>query len=288
MRILHFGDVHLPLPPGAMRLSEMLHPKRLPALLNFWARRGTKYRDGVAKLNALGAFLRAHPADWILYGGDSVNFGLRGELIDAAPRISGVLEMARKGAVTVPGNHDLYTGRSVKDFQRWFSFGNKNERPDLAVAQGGFPRVRFLSEEVVCVTLSSSLPHLAFWDSSGRVPARELEALKRVLDDPEIGGRPYVLILTHYPLDEAGFFHGLRNANEVAQVLHGRKNLHLLNGHNHAPYSRFLPGTEIPVHCAGSLSKKGCESFLVYEPFGGSLNPRRARYAKAAWTLEEA
>lgn len=285
LRILHFGDVHLPPPPGTMASPAMIHPKRLPALLNFAARRGGNYRDGVEKLNALAGFLRAHPVDWILYSGDSVNFGLHGELLAAAPRISAVLAMARRGAVAVPGNHDLYTGPSVQDFARWFAFGNENDCPEAAVTPGGFPRVRLLSEEVVCVTMASALPHWAFWDSSGYVPAPELEALQRILDMPEVANRPYVLLLTHYPLDEAGFFHGLRNANEVAQILHGRKNLFLLNGHNHLPYLRFLPGTNLPVLCAGSLSKKGCESFLLYEPFGGTLNARRARYANAVWTL---
>ncbi len=287
LKILHFGDVHLSLPAGAAHSLAMIHPKRLPALLNFAARRGEKYREGVEKLNALGEFLRQHPVDWILYDGDAVNFGLRHELIAAAPRLSSVLSMARKGAVAVPGNHDYYTPASVKDYARWFNFADGNDLPDAAAAPGGFPRVRFLSDDAVCIALGSSAPHVAFWDSSGRVSPAELEALKRLLDVPEVGGRTYVILLSHYPLDEEGFFHGLRNANEVAAALAGRPNVHIVHGHNHECYSRFLPGTSIPLHCAGSLSKKGAESFLLYEPFGGSLNPRRARWERAAWRLEE-
>ena len=287
LKILHFGDVHLPLPAGATHTAEMIHLKRIPAVMKFVAMRGAKYREGVEKLNALGEFLRQHPVDWILYDGDSVNFGLRHELISAAPRVSSMLSMARKGAMAVPGNHDFYTPTSVKDFARWFNFACESDVPEAATAPGGFPRVRFLSDDVVCISIGSAAPHLAFWDSSGRVPAAELESLKRLLDMPEIGGKAYVMILSHYPLDESGFFHGLRNANEVAAVLAGRSNIHIVHGHNHECYTRFLPGTSIPLHCAGSLSKKGKESFLLYEPFGGSLNPRRGRWERAAWRLEE-
>lgn len=288
LRILHFGDIHLPPPPGATASLPMIHPKRLPALLNYAAHRGGNYRDGEEKLNALGAYLREHPVDWILYSGDSVNFGLRSELIAVAPKISGVLSMARRGAIAVPGNHDLYTPASAKDFPRWMTFGNGNDLPEAAVAPGGFPRVRFLSDEVVCVSFTSAVPHWAFWDSSGRVPAREVAALRELLDNPAIAKMPYILLLTHYPLDEAGFFHGLRNANEMAPLLRDRPNLHLLHGHNHKAYMRYLPGTSVPLLCAGSLTKRGAESFWLYEPMGGSLNPRRGTYEKAAWRVADA
>ena len=51
LRILHFSDVHLPFPEGAFRPPEMLHPKRLVALANFYLRRGSKYAEAAQKLN---------------------------------------------------------------------------------------------------------------------------------------------------------------------------------------------------------------------------------------------
>lgn len=285
LKILHFGDVHLPFPAGALRSPAVLHPKRIPALLNFVARRGRKYLDAEAKLHGLCDFLRREPVDWVFYGGDSVNMGLPREFLSAAPQIRAVLALAKRGAMAVPGNHDFYTRRSVAAFKRWMDFGGESDRPEARGASG-WPVVRFLDDEAVAVGLNTACPHLAFWDSSGRLADDELDALKRLLDDPEIGGRDYVLLLTHYPLDEAGFFHGMRGTAKIAKALRGRRNLAILHGHNHSSYMRYLPGTEIPLYCSGSLSKNGAEAFWLYDLFGGTLNARRARWLNANWILD--
>lgn len=286
LRILHFGDVHLPFPAGALRTPAVLHPKRIPALLNFYAGRGWKYLEGEKKLNALCEFLRREPADWVLYAGDSVNMGLAREFLSAAPKIGAVLSAARKGALAVPGNHDLYTRGAVGAFRRWMGGAPEGDRPGLRTA-AGWPVVKFLDESAVVVGLNTACPHLAFWNSSGRLAKDELERLERLLDDPEIGGRDYVLLLTHYPLDEAGFFHGMRGTEAIAKVLAGRNNLFVLHGHNHSNYLRYFPGTSIPLYCSGSLTKDKAEAFWFYEPFGGTLNARRGRWKNARWVLEE-
>lgn len=291
MRILHFGDVHLPFPPGALRGAAALHPKRLPALLNFALLRGAKYADGAPKLNALGEFLRREPVDWIVYTGDSVNMGLAREFLVAAPALGAVLGAAKKGALSVPGNHDLYTRGAVGAFRKWMGGLpglRETERPEArGGADWGWPTVRFLDERTVAVGLDTACPHWAFWDSSGRMARTELDALARLLDDPEVGGRERVLLVTHYPLDEAGFFRGMRGSADIAKVLSGRRNLSILHGHNHANYVRRLPGTEIPLYCCGSLTKAGAEAFWLYEPMGADLNARRGRWRNARWVLEE-
>ena len=67
LRILHFGDVHLPFPPGALRTPAVLHPKRVPALLNFFAARGRKSfpRCGTYFRRSTAAIRRLPAKNWI-------------------------------------------------------------------------------------------------------------------------------------------------------------------------------------------------------------------------------
>lgn len=259
-------------------------------MANFALRRAAKYADGMAKLNALGEFLRREPVDWIVYTGDSVNMGLAREFLVAAPVFGAVLGMARRGAMAVPGNHDLYTRGSVGAFRKWMGGLpglRETERPAArAGADWGWPTVRFFDERTVAIGLNTACPHWAFWNSSGRLAREELDALEHLLDDPDVEGRERVLLVTHYPLDEAGFFRGMRGSGEIARVLAGRRNLAILHGHNHVNYVRRLPGTDVPLYCCGSLSKAGAESFWLYEPMGPDLNPRRALWRNARWVLE--
>ena len=284
LRILHFSDVHLPLPPGAFRTPEVFHPKRLAALLNYRLRRGAKYAEALQKLNGLNEFLRREPVDYVLYTGDSFNFGLEREFTVGAPRLAETLGLARRGALAVPGNHDLYVGADLALYRRHFAAQMRSDLPEAA-APTGYPLVRWLGEDAVAIAFNTSRPHFAFWNSSGRVPALELDALDRLLDFPEIAARRHVFLMTHYPFDEAGFFHGLRNSRALLRILRGRDNLVLLHGHNHRPYTYFLPDTAVPLYCAGSLSKAGAESFWLFDLFGESLNARRGAWKNARFAL---
>ena len=286
LKILHFGDVHLPVPEGARRTLAVVHPKRLPALLNFALRRGRKYADGERKLEALHEFARREAVDWIVYTGDSVNMGLASEFVHAGTKIASVLREAKKGAMATPGNHDLYAPGSERGFRRWMDFGTENDWPEAEAKGEGWPKVRFLDAESVLVGLNTARPHWAFWNSSGGISAAQLEALERVLDDPAVAGRKYILLATHYPLDEAGAFHGMRGTERLMRVLAGRKGISILHGHNHHAYRRVLPGTDIPLYCCGSLTKEGDESCRLYELFGGGLNARIARWRNARFVVD--
>ena len=286
LRILHFSDVHLPFPPGAFRTPEMLHPKRLVALANFYLRRGSKYAAAVQKLHGLNEFLRREPVDYVLFTGDSLNFGLEREFAVAAPRLAETLALARRGSLAVPGNHDLYTPASLLHHRKHFAPFFHSDLPGTATPTG-YPLVRWMGDDAVAVAFNSSRPNFNFWNSSGRVPAIELDALKNLLDRPDVAGRRHVFLMSHYPFDEAGFFHGLRNSRALLKILHGRENLVLLHGHNHRPYTYFLPGSATPLYCAGSLSKAGGESFWLFDLFGGSLNARRGVWRNARFAIAE-
>ncbi len=284
LRILHFSDVHLPFPPGAFRTPGILHPKRLVALVNFYLRRGSKYAEAVQKLNGLNEFLRREPVDYVLFTGDSLNFGLEREFVAAAPRIAETLALARRGSLAVPGNHDLYAGNSPACHRRHFAALLHSDLPEAA-APTGYPLVRWLGDDAVAIAFNTSRPNFNFWNSSGRVPALELDALGRLLDAPEIAARRRVFLMTHYPFDENGYFHGLRNSRALIKLLRGRENLVLLHGHNHRAYTHFVAGTTTPLYCAGSLSKAGAESFWLFDLFGDALNPRRGAWKNARFVL---
>ena len=284
LRILHFSDVHLPFPPGAFRTPDILHPKRIAALANFYLRRGTKYANAHQKLNALNDFLRREPVDYVLFAGDALNFGLEREFLAASPRLAETLSLARRGSLAVPGNHDLYTPRSLALHRKHFAPLCSSDLPPAA-SPTGFPLVRWMGDDAVAVAFNTARPNFNFWNSSGRVPSLELDALKAILDRPDVSRRRHVFLMTHYPFDEAGYFHGLRNSRALLRLLHRRENLVLLHGHNHRPYTYFLPESTTPIFCSGSLSKAGAESFWLFEPFGDSLNPRRGVWKNARFVL---
>lgn len=285
LRILHFSDVHLPVPPGAYRLPDILHPKRLLAAINFALRRSSKYAAALQKLNGLNDFLRREPVDYILFTGDTLNFGLEREYMIAAPRVAETLALARQGAMAVPGNHDLYTHASLALYRKHFNFPViHSDLPETATATG-YPRVRWMGDNAVAIAFNTARPNFNFWNSSGRVPSLELDALRNLLDYPEIAKRRHVFLMTHYPFDESGFFHGLRNARSLLRLLSNRENLVLLHGHNHRPYTYFLPESSTPIYCSGSLSKAGAESFWLFDLFGGTLNARRGTWRNARFCL---
>ncbi len=284
LRILHFSDIHLPCPPGAFHNPGILHPKRLVALLNFYLRRGSKYANAFQKLNGLNEFLRREPVDYLLFTGDTLNFGLEREFTAAAGRLAETFSLARRGALAVPGNHDLYTPASLAHFRNIFSPLVASDLPE-ATTPTGFPLVRWMGDEAVAIAFNTSRPNFNFWNSSGRLPSAELEALSRLLARPDIASRRHVFLMTHYPFDEAGFFHGLRNSRSLLRLLHGHENLVLLHGHNHRPYTYFLPGSSLPLYCAGSVSKDGAESFWLFDLFGDSLNARRGVWRNARFCL---
>ena len=286
LRILHFSDVHLPYPPGALRSPEIFHPKRVAALLNFALRRGSKYADAIQKLNGLNDFLRREPVDYVLFAGDTLNFGLEREFTAATPRLAETFALARRGSLAVPGNHDLYTGTSLLHHRRHFAPLCKSDLPEAA-SPTGFPLVRWMGPDAVAIAFNTARPNFNFWNSSGRLPALELDALRALLDRPDVSSRRHVFLMTHYPFDEAGYFHGLRNSRALLRLLHGRNNLVLLHGHNHRPYSYFIPDSSIPLYCSGSLSKAGAESFWLFDLFGDNLNARRGIWRNARFALAD-
>lgn len=281
--IVHFSDVHLPFPPGAFRTGRILHPKRLAALLNFVFRRSRKYIHGEQKLTAFATFLQENPVDYLLYTGDTVNLGLEAEFLAAAPKLRTVLLQAKGGALTTPGNHDLYLKDSLPPFATYMDKLDAGDTP--VQTAGGFPRVKWMGDEAVAISLNSAKPNPLIWKSSGRFPQEELDALKALLERRDIAGRKYIFVMTHFAVGDADGLHGLENAADFLDIVKDKPNITILHGHNHHTYSQRLPGVQPPVYCSGSLTKENDEGFLHYELTAAGLNVRRGIWKNARYTL---
>lgn len=273
LSVVHFSDIHLPFPEGTGGGWGMVHPKRALAAVNYALRRARRYAGGMEKIRALHAYLDAHPADFIFYTGDSVNYGLESELLRASRVVRGLLARAKVRAVAVPGNHDLYTPRAVRDYARAFSF---------CEPAAGRPEAVELSDQAAAVTLSSAVPHLAFWDSTGSVPAAELDRLAALLDREEMRRKAVVFLLIHYPPKDAHDLHALRKPGALLDLLAAHPNVQVCHGHRHRRGAEALSATQ-KQYGAGSLTGEGRAGFWRYELDGGVLSATPYRYASAAF-----
>jgi len=273
LSILHFSDIHLPFGEGVRGGVGMLHPKRALAAVNYALRRAHRYAGGMDKVRALHAFLDSHPADFVFYTGDSVNYGLEGELVRASRVVRGLLSRAGTRALAVPGNHDLYTPRAVRDYAKAFAFCEPAK---------GRPEAVELSDVAAAVTLSSALPHFPFWDSTGAVPEAELSRLAEILDREDIRRKAVVFLLMHYPPQDARGLHSLRKPEALLELIASHPNVQVCHGHKHRRGVAALSAGQ-NQYGAGSLTGEGRAGFWWYELDGAVLSATPYRYASAAF-----
>lgn len=267
IRILHFSDVHvqesvLSVPPG-----EMIG-KRALAVANLWLTRGRLFKDAVPKLEALSRFAQSERVDFAMCTGDYTAIGSEVEYRSARAAIEGLVK-APLGFCTVPGNHDLYLGDTLRDsrFERHFGDFTRTDWPEYAV-DGPYPYVRELSEALLIVGVNSSKPNPNPFSSSGRIPHPQLVALSRLLDDPRAAEKR-VIVMTHYGIlrrdgKPDSEHHGLENAQELLQVC-ARPNVMLAHGHIHGRYCHAPAQGRPWIFCAGSATQREREGIWVYE-----------------------
>lgn len=260
--LAHLSDIHLSPVPWP-RLAE-LDAKRALGLANWHRKR--KRQHGREVIDALVADIRQQRPDHIAVGGDLVNIGLPGEL-DAARDWLVALGTPEMVSV-VPGNHDVY-GAFGRDagISRWRAFMG---------GDGAFPFVRRFGR-VALIGLNSAVPTPVFW-ASGRLGARQREALADLLDTLGAEGACRVVLLHHPPLPgQADRLRGLTDAPELAALLarHGAELV--LNGHNHQSTLRWLEAYKGRIPVVGVPSASGRPGFhapaarynlLRFEPAG--------------------
>jgi 3',5'-cyclic AMP phosphodiesterase CpdA len=226
--LAQLSDVHLaPLRGFALR---HLNVKRGLGYLNWQrSRRRVHRRDS---LDLVVADLKAHTPDHIAVTGDLINLGLPAEYEAARTWLEGL--GAPETVTAVPGNHDRYTyvenhpgvGRWA-DYMRADAWGAR-----FGTADGGFPFVRRVGPAAL-VGLNSAVETPPFI-AAGELGARQIAALKEILQRTEQEGLVRVVLIHHPPLPGlAPPRRALRDAAAFAEVLAAYGAELVLHGHNH-------------------------------------------------------
>lgn len=281
IRILHFSDVHVDTPLSSLPWASWLG-KRAFGGLNHALRRRPHFVHAVEKLGALARFADHEHIDFALCTGDYTILGTDPEL-DLALEAVTPLTTRPLGFATVPGNHDVYLGDSVREqrFEKRFAKWMVSDRPALCT-DGPFPFVRLVGEELAVIGISSARPNPEPWRSSGRVPEAQLQGLARALEDAEVRRR-FVVVMTHYAPrlwngQPDSRSHGLDNADALLAVIASVPRGCLVHGHVHRRYAVRVPGVGPWLLGAGSTTQAGREGLWVLE-----IDGDRAHATPGTW-----
>jgi 3',5'-cyclic AMP phosphodiesterase CpdA len=218
------SDPHLSC-PAPVRAGDLLG-KRVLGYLSWRLVRRRRHRPEI--LAALVQDLRAARVDHVVVTGDLTHLGLPHEFQQARQWLDA---LAPATAVSVvPGNHDAHArGGREQTLGRWAPFFASDPE---AGGEADFPSVR-VRGPAVFVGLSTarlSAPLLAV----GKVGARQLDALARVLADARRRGLVRVVLLHHPPLAGAtGWRKRLVDGARLRAVLQAQGVELVLHGHTH-------------------------------------------------------
>ena len=291
MRVLHFSDIHISLGLGRIPMRDW-PGKRMAGGVNFLRGRGRRFQQALEKMDVLAAFANSGDVDLVVFSGDFTAMGTRAEFATARAAIEPFVRSPAE-FVCVAGNHDIYTRTVVREkrFERTFEGLLETNLPDSRV-DGPWPIVRLLGDDIAVVALNSAKPNPIPWRSSGRIPPQQLDAVRKILQRPEIDGR-FVFVVTHYAprLPDGGPdtpMHGLENAEEFLQAVAGVERGAILCGHVHHTYRVRVPGVRLEIFCAGSATMHELEGFWMYDVADGSLTARRGRWTGHGYEVESA
>jgi len=240
--VAHLSDLHLPVPPGALRPLRQLLGKRLLAYLA-WQRKRLK---SVPAADLLADVEAARP-DHIVVSGDLTNLALPGEFA-AARHWLGRLGPPEDLTV-VPGNHDATVAvpwaMGLGTWQAWMA-------DDAPVA--GAPPFPFLRRRgpIALIGLSSAVPTMP-GSAAGRLGVVQLARLAPLLDAAGREGLFRILLLHHSPaLGPGGLRKALRDRAALQAVLASHGVELVLHGHHHIPLQGQLPGAAGPIPVLGT------------------------------------
>lgn len=231
MKLAHLSDLHLFNMQG-VPWTTLLRDKRVTGFANLIANRRWTHRDAIA--GELARCVRSRDVDHVVVTGDLTNLALRPEIDRVHAWLRDELAMPPDRVTVVPGNHDHYTPASTRGgaFERTLSPYMGDSDPTHADVR--FPFVR-LRGPIAIIGLDSAVPRPIFV-AAGEVGRAQREALRRLLDEPEIRARTPVIVLHHPPVWTRSWIrewqHGLRDAGALQAVLPHRPGL-ILHGHRH-------------------------------------------------------
>ena len=276
VKLIHFSDIHLTARPLGWRPRDLV-TKRVSGWANVkLLGRGKSFRHAPAAVRALVADIAERRPDGLVFSGDATGMGFASEVLVAAKAL-GVGE-GELPAVAVPGNHDAYTRRAVREgvFEQAFGPWLHGLRVDAEV----YPFARQVGH-VWLIGVNSSTHNRWLTDASGAVGAAQLDRLERLCAKLPAGTR---VLVTHYPLRTADGLveprqHRLRDHAAMLEVSK-RCGVGLwLHGHIH---KRFVltptPGIPFPVVCAGSATQHHRWSYAEYDIQGREVRGTWRRF----------
>jgi 3',5'-cyclic AMP phosphodiesterase CpdA len=267
MRVVHLSDVHVEAPASAVKLRDLLG-RRFAGWVNlhFGPRRRHFAGAGERLARAL-QHARSLAPDFGIVSGDLTAIGIREEFERARALLAPLVQDASRWLV-IPGNHDRYTVPSDREGLYEQSFGAWR-RPDLELAHRKTPYVRFVGADLALVVVETCEANRFFWDSRGHVEAAELDGLRELLAHEALRGRACWLVTHYAPYGPGGKpdhgLHGVKNLEELLQVLRGHRPQLWLHGHIHWSYALVQGETEFATVNAGSATHHARPSMHLYE-----------------------
>lgn len=274
MRLAHFSDIHLSLPPLRTPARE-LRLKRVASAFSYYLNgRSWRFANGPARIAALLADIDAQQPDHVLCTGDLTASSLDEELAGVAALFG---QRSPERFTVIPGNHDRYVRQASGAFERYFGART-------------YPFMKKLGG-VVLLGIDAARP-TGLTDSSGSCGDNQRAALREAL--ASLRGE-FVILALHYGLLREGGgrdkrTHGLRDDRELIALLDDPAlPLDLvLHGHMHMPY--MVRTQRRQVICAGSATdlKQKC-GYNVYDIDMASRRVRveRRRYTPHGFVVEK-
>jgi 3',5'-cyclic AMP phosphodiesterase CpdA len=286
MLLAHYSDVHVSIVPLGWRAADYFN-KRLTGWINLeLLGRAKRFRHAGDVLTGLMADIAEQKPERLIFSGDATGLGFDNEMAEAS-RILAVADAGGLPGIAVPGNHDYYTPAAVASgsFERHFELWQQGER----IGGHRYPFAQ-RAGPFWLVGVNSSTANRGLIDASGAVGPKQLERLEALLD--RLSPEPRILV-THYPLCLASGhpekrLHGLRDLQQLLEVLRNRGICLWLHGHRHHAYQlQRPPVAEFPVICCGSATQHGRASYGLYEISGNLLQGRRRQFKADLHAFED-
>jgi len=250
IRIAHFTDIHFTELPSRVPFRKLLS-KRLLGWANMKVfGRYADFEKTTLVAQALTKDLASQNLDGIVFTGDLTGLSLETEFAAAKQGLAPLLEDHR--VLGIPGNHDVYTFGSKGAFERHFAAWIRSEGNEPET----YPIVRTYGDEAAVIAVKDVRPCLPH-DSSGHLPADQIERLRRIVG--ELEGRVIVLAM-HYCIrmqDQSrdSYFHRLRNDRQVLKLAEDLGIDLIICGHvHHRSVHRRGEGSPVAFANPGSVS----------------------------------
>jgi 3',5'-cyclic AMP phosphodiesterase CpdA len=274
VKLAHFSDIHLTARQLGWRVRDVFG-KRTTGWVNVsLLGRGHRFRYANDVTGALHREFVTRGFDHLIFSGDATTLAFPAEMNEAATRL-GVGGASLPPGIAVPGNHDLYIRRVVRDrvFEEAFASWQEGQR----IGDEHYPFARKIGH-VWLIGLNSSKPNFWMWDATGRVGDAQLERLRKLCATLDDGPR---IVVSHYPLMKEDHqpeprWHRLRDWEKARDTATACGVSLWLHGHRHRWY--VLPAAAnlpFPTICAGSSTQTRRWGYHEYTIDGWQLKGQR-------------